>query len=168
MRSPSYRLLWVGLLAAAVAATALGCRKEPAAPPETVAIDGHVWHVELAVTPDQRHEGLAHRTTLPRDQGMLFIFEEAQPLEFYMLNCQMDIDIAFIDADHRVIRTYTMYPEPGVEEDNLKLYPSGRPAQFALEVGGGELVRAGVEPDQRVEFSAGIAGAIKAQPSTGR
>lgn len=169
MRSPSLRLLSVWLLVAAVAAAAvIGCRKEPVAPPETVAINGHAWHVELAVTPDQRHEGLAHRTSLPRDRGMLFIFERAETQQFYMFNCQMAIDIAYIDSDHRVIRTYTMYPEPGVEESDLKLYSSGQPAQFALEVGGGELVRAGIQPGQKVEFSAGIAGAIKAQPSTGR
>ncbi len=167
MRSPSLRVLSVGLLVAVVVA-ATGCHKEPGAPSDTVAINGHTWHVELAVTPQQRHEGLAHRTTLPRDRGMLFIFDRAEPLQFYMFNCQMAIDVAYIDSDHRVIRAYTMYPEPGVPENELKLYSSEDPAQFALEVGGGELVRAGVKPGQQVEFSAGIAGTTKAQPSTGR
>ena len=158
----SHRLLWVGLLIATVAAaTILGCRKESAAPLETVTVNGHAWHVELATTPAQRHEGLAHRSSLPPDHGMLFVFERPQALDFYMLNCQMAIDIAYIDSDHKVIRTYTMYPEPGVAEGDLKLYSSVQPALFALEVAGGDLCRAGIKPGQQVEFSAGIAGSIK-------
>jgi uncharacterized membrane protein (UPF0127 family) len=145
------------LLAVVVATTVVVvCRKEPVAPRETVTINGRAWHVELALTPEQQHEGLAHRASLPPDHGMLFVFEEAEPLQFYMLNCLMAIDIAFIDSDHKVIRTYTMPAEPGVPEEKLKLYPSIEPARFALEVGEGELARAGVKPGQKVEFSAGI------------
>ena len=137
------------------------CRKDAALPREAVTINGHAWHVELALTPEQQHEGLAHRASLPPDRGMLFVFEEAEPLQFYMLNCLMAIDIAFIDSDHKVIRTYTMPAEPGVAEEKLKLYPSVEPAQFALEVGEGELARAGVQPGQKVEFSADIPGTRK-------
>ena len=169
MKSLTYRLLpWV-LLAVVIAATVVVlCRNEPAVPRETVTINGHAWHVELALTPEQQHEGLAHRTSLPPDHGMLFVFEEPGLHEFYMLNCQMAIDIAFIDADHKVIRTYTMPAEPGVPEEKLKLYPSVEPAQFALEVAEGELARAGVQPGQKVEFSADIPGTTKAQPSANR
>jgi uncharacterized membrane protein (UPF0127 family) len=156
------------LVAAVAAATIFGCHKESAAPLETVAVNGHAWHVELALTPEQQHEGLAHRSSLPPDHGMLFVFEQAQMHQFYMLNCRMAIDIAYLGSDHRVICTYTMYPEPGVAEGDLKLYSSVEPAQFALEVAGGDILRAGVKPGQQVEFSAGVAGAVKAQPFTGR
>ena len=162
MRKPTFRLLPLVLLAVVVVATVVVvCRKEPVLPRETVTINGHAWHVELALTPERQHEGLAHRDSMPADHGMLFVFEEPQPHQFYMLNCRMAIDIAFIDSDHKVIRTYTMPAEPGVAEENLKLYPSVEPAQFALEVGEGELARAGVQPGQKVEFSADIPGTRK-------
>jgi uncharacterized membrane protein (UPF0127 family) len=153
------RLLAILLVACGTIAVAL---------PNNVAINGHTWHVELALTPDQQQEGLAHRSSLPRGQGMLFVFDEARKRDFWMKGCEMTIDIAFIGPDRKVLRTYTMPPEPGKTEEQLTLYNSVEPAQYALEVGKGDLAAAGVKRGDVVSFSPGIPLITKAQPSTGR
>jgi len=160
--SPVFLAVFVLTLVAAVAAIR-SCDPQSSALPDTVAINGRTWRVDLATTDETRHKGLGGRASLPQDHGMLFIFGAAKPLDFYMLDCKMAIDIAYIGADGKVIRTYTMQPQPGVAEEDLKLYPSVEPAQFALEVAGGELARAGIAPGQKVKFSPGIAPA-KADP----
>ncbi len=66
-----------------------------------------------ATTDAQREKGLGGRVALPPDGGMLFIFADAKLRSFWMLDCKMVIDIAFISAERRVVRIYTMYPQPG-------------------------------------------------------
>jgi uncharacterized membrane protein (UPF0127 family) len=159
---PVFFAFFVLVPAAAVVAIR-GCDKRSSAPADTVTINGHTWRVELATTDQARHKGLGGRASLPQNHGMLFVFREAKPLDFYMLNCRMAIDIAYIGADGKVIRTWTMQPQPGVAEEDLKLYPSVEPARFALELAKDDLVRAGVAPGQKVQFSPGI-DPTKAQP----
>lgn len=122
----------------------------------TVTLNGQTWEVELATTDGTRHRGLGGRESLPKGRGMLFIFREPRDLSFWMLDCRMDIDIAYIRADGTVIRTYTMKAQPGAAEADLKLYPSLEPAQYALEVAAGELSRAGVAPGQKAQLSPSI------------
>ena len=153
------RLLAVLLVACGTIAVAL---------PNDVTVNGHTWHVELALTTQQRERGLANRSSLPRGHGMLFVFDETRVRDFWMKGCEMDIDIAFIGPDHRVLRIYTMPPEPGKTEEQLRLYNSVEPAMYALEVGKGDLEAAGVKRGDEVIFSPGIPLIIKAQPSAGR
>lgn len=42
--------------------------------------------VEIAETHKDRQRGLMHRASLPEKRGMLFIFDEPQPLCFWMRN----------------------------------------------------------------------------------
>jgi hypothetical protein len=141
----------VSILAVALAG---GCHRKPPSP--QVIINGRAWQVELALTPEQHAEGLAHRSSLAADSGMLFVFDQARPRQFWMRNCQIALDVAFISADRKVVSIRTMYPEPGKSEGDLATYNSGGDALYALEVAAGELDRAGVKPGQAVIFSPDI------------
>ena len=133
-----------------LALTGLRCDRgdEPQLP--RVEINAHVWRVVPAMTRAARYRGLSGRRSLGRDEGMLFIFPQPKVLEFCMRDCQIALDIAFIDSDLEVVRIHTMAVEPdGVA---LKTYKSDRPAMYALEVGAGELGRAKVKVGQKVTF----------------
>src|SRR5262245_2017426 len=56
---------------------------------------------ELATTLETRTRGLMERSSLPADQGMLFIFEVAQPLSFWMFSTLIPLDIIFADPERR-------------------------------------------------------------------
>ena len=58
--------------------------------------------VEIADTPAARAQGLMRRTDLPRDAGMLFLFEDAAPRAFWMENTPLSLDMLFIGDDGRV------------------------------------------------------------------
>ena len=62
----------------------------------------HLFHVEMAVTPDQQEIGLMWRTSLAPDQGMLFDSGESRVSEMWMKNTVIPLDMVFIAADGTV------------------------------------------------------------------
>jgi len=147
---------------------ALACRDPahdaPAAAGETIflAIGGESFALELALDPATRQRGLSGRTELPRSGGMFFAFRSPRPLAMVMRDCPEPIDVAFLDAEGRVVALHSMRPEPPRRagesatqyELRLPAYSSGAPAQFAIEVAGGRLAQLGVRVGTRLVFDA--------------
>lgn len=52
--------------------------------------------LEVAKTSEQQSIGLMYRSLLPDDRGMLFPFQPARPVQFWMKNCRMSLDIIFL------------------------------------------------------------------------
>ena len=99
---------------------------------------------ELATTPETRTHGLMERPSLPADQGMLFIFEGAQPLSFWMFNTLIPLDIIFADAQRRITSIYGSVP-PCRPPSRCPTYASHGLAQFVLEVNAGTVAKAGID-----------------------
>jgi uncharacterized protein len=59
--------------------------------------------MEIAKTEMARNQGLMYRKTMPDSCGMLFVFEQMQPLSFWMKNTIMPLDIIFIDDQFKII-----------------------------------------------------------------
>ena len=98
---------------------------------------------ELATTLETRTRGLMERSSLPADQGMLFIFEVAQPLSFWMFNTLIPLDIIFADAERRITSIYGAVP-PCRPPLRCPTYTSRGLAQFVLEVNAGTVAKAGI------------------------
>jgi hypothetical protein len=103
--------------------------------------------VEIAATEAKRQFGLMYRQELPEMHGMLFIFLKEQPLSFWMKNTPLPLDIIFISAAHTIV-SIAQNTTPFSE----KPLPSGKPAQFVLEVNGGFCQRHGIAAGDRVEL----------------
>lgn len=98
-------------------------------------IGGKTLTVELAQTPEQRTQGLMHRTELKDGTGMLFIFGRETPQSFWMKNTLIPLSIGYFDKSKKLVRVLKMNPESKMVRDGeLKRYESGAPALFALEV----------------------------------
>lgn len=138
------------LVAAVVAAllALAGCRKAPQRP--AVMINGKRWFVELAMTPQQRFVGMAGRSEVAADAGMLFIYRDPAVLDFCMRGCLIPLDIAFLDGNRRVVQTATMAVEP--DRVGRTAYSSQVPARYALEVAAGALAAAGVKVGDEAVF----------------
>ena len=93
--------------------------------------------VELAETPEQQAYGLMNRTKLAENAGMLFVFEQERTLQFWMKNTLINLDIAYIDKNKKIIDIQQMKAVNSILETNIPNYPSKRPAQFALEMNAG-------------------------------
>lgn len=158
------RVLSTALLALRVLACREPAHDAPVAPGETIflAIGGETFALELALDPATRQRGLGGRTSLARNGGMFFAFRTPRPLSMVMRDCPAAIDVAFLDGDGRVVALHAMPPElprrPGESalayERRLPEYPSGVPAQFAVELAGGRLAQLGVEVGSRLAFDA--------------
>ena len=108
-------------------------------------IGKHKLIAEVAATPDQRSIGLMHRFSLKPDHGMLFVFERAEPLGFWMKNTFIPLSIAFIGADGRIVNIEDMAPQ-----DERTHWSSG-PALYALEMRKGWFAERGIVAGDRVE-----------------
>lgn len=93
---------------------------------------------EVARTPELRERGLMYRESLDPGRGMLFVFPDVQTRSFWMKNTFIPLDIAYLDANLRIVDIQAMEP---MDENT---YPSARPAMFALEVPMGWFAEAGV------------------------
>ncbi len=144
----------------AVIVVADGCKPARSAP--RVRINGTTWFVDLAVTRKERYKGLSGRRDLSDSAGMLFIFPDAAIRRFCMRGCYIPLDIAFIGADLKIVRMATMEVEP--DRAGRRIYDSGRPAQYVLEVPAGTLARASIAVGDSVELLGSIPDATKAEP----
>ena len=105
--------------------------------------------VEIAATPESRQRGLMGRRHLPPDRGMLFIYAEEEPRGFWMKNCLVRIDAAFLATDGHILNVAEMVPEPGREFP--RSYPSAAPVRLVLEMPGGWFRDHGVAVGDRVD-----------------
>jgi len=133
-------------LAVMALAIALAASTALAAELSTVelSIKGHRLVAEVATTIRDRTTGLMNRFSLQPDHGMLFVFEEPQPLAFWMKNTYIPLSIAFIDAGGRIVNIEDMAPQ--TEET----HPSRVPALYALEMRKGWFAQHGIAEGDRV------------------
>ena len=135
-----------GRIASLVAASALVACTTSSEPEAQVTLSKEgetpmTVRVEIADDPAERAQGLMHRTDLPEGHGMLFVFDAAIPLSFWMKNTLIPLDIVYFDDAGRFVSTTTMVP---CEADPCATYPSAGPARYALEVPAGFTAQHGV------------------------
>ncbi len=151
MRARGRRLGAGAVVLAALLAAAGGCSGRSQAEPPKVVINGHTFEVELADTPDRRRLGLSGRPSLAADRAMLFIFPAGRVRSFYMRDCYFPIDVAFLDADRRIVNLTTMAVEADPSRPT-RTYRSAGPARYVVEAVGGTWERIGAEAGMKVEF----------------
>lgn len=110
-----------------------------------VDLNGQVVGLEVAETPQQQATGLMARESLPDDRGMLFPFEPARPVSFWMKNVLIPLDMIFIHdgeivaiADDIPPCETTPCPTYGPENqlvDYVLELRGGRAAELDLQVG---------------------------------
>lgn len=156
------KLASAALLSTSIALTlaATGCDSGSAPTSMPVSVGGKTFECRLSIDDATREKGMGGVASVGPDEGMLFAFPSASARNFWMRGCITGLDIAFIDPFGFVTAVHTMPAEAlqaeGESESaylaRLKLYPSGAPAQYALEVAPGTLGPLGVKRGTKVEF----------------
>lgn len=82
---------------------------------------------EVAHTNAARMTGLMHRTEMPSDSGMLFVFTRAAKHCMWMRNTLIPLSVAFIDDKGHIINIADMQPQTETS------HCAERPARYALE-----------------------------------
>lgn len=98
-------------------------------------------HLEVASTGAQRECGLMYRTSLPEHTGMLFVFAADAPLEFWMKNTLVPLDMVFVAADGTVRTVYAnVATVPStLPDDRIPLEPGV--AKYVIELPAREAAR---------------------------
>ena len=133
-RGPSATATAVSGASAAAAATAL------------VVFGSDTVRAEVANTAATRSQGLMNREAVPDGTGMLFVWDREAVRSFWMQNTYVALDVAFIDADFRIVDIQQMEPR------STDVHDGARPAMFALEVRQGWFAEKGIEVGDRCQL----------------
>jgi uncharacterized protein len=122
--------------------------------PTTVTIGDASFAIELAVTLQQRAQGLSGRPSLAPGTGMLFIFGSESRHSFWMKDMRFPLDMVWISAEYAVvdITEDVPPPDPGQTTSDLPTYMPAEPAQYVLEINAGEAGSADIRIGDMVEF----------------
>ncbi len=96
---------------------------------------GRVFHVVLAITPEEQARGYQERAEIPPDEGMLFVGDEPALRLFHMLNCLVPIDMIWLDGQDRVV--FIEHSAPPCRAEPCPSYGPMRLTHQVLEVRGG-------------------------------
>ena len=106
--------------------------------------------VEIAQNPQQRQRGLMFREYLAEQHGMLFVYPTPEPLQVWMKNTLLTLDIMFLDSAGRIVSIFEKLPP--CQNTPCPIYQSDTPAKFMLEVNGGFIERHQIKLHQQVNL----------------
>ena len=129
-------------------------------------VNGAEFPVELAVTLEERSQGLSGRDSLPSGTGMLFIYEADGAHTFWMKDMRFPLDFVWISGECLVVEVTAGAPppEPGQSPKDLPRYSPPGPVRYILEINAGEAETADIDPGDMVEFAGSRLGTYGCRP----
>lgn len=115
---------------------------------DTPAMRRHVFNVWVADTDERRQEGLMFVRALPKDTGMLFLFERTQRVSMWMKNTYIPLDMVFIRPDG-VVDSIAANTTPF----SLDIVASQGAINAVLELAGGSARELGITAGSRVTLA---------------
>ena len=107
---------------------------------------GEVATLRIEVPPRREYSiGLSGRYALG-DRGMLFHYDEERQGPFWMKNTHINLAIAFIDAQFRIVEIREMVA------DSLDLVTPASPYRYAVEAASGWYAERGIEAGDQARF----------------
>jgi len=116
----------------------------------TVPTSGKKYSLQVADTPQLRYKGLSDTASLPHDQGMLFVYEQANHACFWMKGMNYSLDMVWLDANKKVVNieaniSPATYPEKNFCSRNKK-------ALYVIELNAGEIENSRIGLGQTLKF----------------
>lgn len=144
----------VHLALAALALLGSGCKNEPTAAAQwwtvPMQLGDKTFTLEVAATREAQQTGLMFRKTMPADHGMIFVFHDESPREFWMKDTYLALDIVYLTREGKVVSIHSLEPL------NRAPVPSAGPAMYAVELNRGAALGAGLKAGDKVEIPARI------------
>lgn len=116
--------------------------------------------VEVVWRDADRQRGLGGRTVLGENAGMLFVYKDDRPRAFWMKDCYIGLDIAYLDAAGTVVKLATLPPGAGAAPGAIPQAPSVKPCRYVLEVSAGWFSRRGLREGAVVDVSGVVEGIV--------
>ncbi len=108
--------------------------------------------LDVADSPEERLLGLFFMKSLPDDRGMVFIFEDGEPLKLWTRRYRFPIDLLWLDREFQVVN-YEEEIAP-CEKDPCPTYsPSDGKAPYAVAISAGQIRQHGLAQGDRLNLS---------------
>ena len=106
----------------------------------TIKLGGQEYDIYIAKSEEQKKRGLQYFESLPKDEGMLFVINEENPVEtlFHMHNVPFPLDLIFMDDEFKVLDVKKGNPE----DDKIEGI-----ASYVLEINANSGVKKGDEAE---------------------
>ncbi len=105
----------------------------------------HRFNVRIANNDQTREKGLMGVKTLPEDQGMLFVFNDLTPAQFWMKDTLISLDMVFIDGKGVVSSVHSK-----ARPLDLSVISSKEPVKAVLEISGGVAEKLGIDRGDQI------------------
>ena len=105
----------------------------------------HLIRAEVAYTFETRAQGLMFRKYLGPNEGMFFVFPQAERQCMWMRNTLIPLSVAFIDEKGKIVSISDMQPKTEVS------HCAKAPAKFALEMPGGWFATKGIKSGTTIQ-----------------
>lgn len=105
---------------------------------------------ELARTEEERAQGLMYRAEMPKDAGMVFLFDSEDVRPFWMKNCHFPLDIVHTRSDGTVVDVLENVPPCAA--DPCPSYPPAAKGDTVLELNAGVARANGVRAGAKLKY----------------
>jgi uncharacterized membrane protein (UPF0127 family) len=99
----------------------------------------------MAMTSAEQQQGLMWIRELPRDRGMLFLLDPVRPMDMWMKNTYLSLDMLFFDAAGRITHIH-----PNAKPQSEDIISSQGTVAGVLELLAGEAQRRGIREGDRI------------------
>lgn len=123
-----------------------------------VIVNGFELTTDLAITADQKAEGLAVKDHLKENEGMLFVSEQSSRQSFWMKDMKFAIDIIWLDSNGTVVHIeHNLQPcisvlNPAASNRNCPIYTPDKDSQYVLETIAGFSQKHNVKIGTHIDF----------------
>jgi uncharacterized membrane protein (UPF0127 family) len=100
-------------------------------------VSGIPLNLKVVSTPESMMKGYSNQPSPKDGEGMLFVYQDEMPLEFWMKGVNHPLDVMFFNSNRELVDHLTMDPCGDLIDIDLPIYRSKKPAMFAVEVAGG-------------------------------
>lgn len=111
-------------------------------------IGGQVIQLEVARTPSEQAMGLMYRTSLPSDRGMLFSFEPPRPVQFWMQDTLIPLDMVFMRDGE--VKAIVANAQPCTSNPCPTYGPRREVVNQVIELAGGRAAELGLAVGDRI------------------
>ena len=94
------------------------------------------FNVEVAQTPEELQKGLMHRTEMPNNNGMIFIFDPIRPVQMWMKNTRLSLDMLFVAGNGKIVMIKEKATPMSTDRISCK-----EPVRAVIELNAGQVSR---------------------------
>ena len=137
------------ILIVVITAILIILKNEPQVKYTKVTIGSVEVNTEIADTPLKHIKGLMFRKSLPENNGMLFIFNNEDYYNFWMVNTTIPLDMIWINRDMEIVHIEKNTQPCFI---NCKIYSPKEKAKYVLEANAGFVDKHKIEVGHFIEL----------------